>query len=260
MNTAPRSGRLAGRTALITGASRGIGRAIAERLAEHGARVVISSRKLDACEEVAPAIRARGGQAVARACHIGRKEELQALVDATNKEWGRIDILVCNAAVNPYFGPSVNMPDEAYDRIMNSNVRSNFWLCNLAASRMAERGGGSIIIVSSIGANQGSATLGVYGMSKAADYALVRNLAVEWGPHGIRANGIAPGLIKTDFSRALWENEQLLRNVERGTPVRRIGQPEDIGGVAVFLASRAAAYVTGQTLVVDGGITVKEPA
>jgi NAD(P)-dependent dehydrogenase (short-subunit alcohol dehydrogenase family) len=143
---------------------------------------------------------------------------------------------------------------------MNTNVRSNFWLCNLAAARMAANGGGSITIVSSIGANQGSATLGVYGMSKAADFALVRNLAIEWGPQGIRANGIAPGLIKTDFSRALWQNEQLLRNVEQGTPVRRIGQPEDIGGVAVFLASRAAAYLTGQTLVVDGGITVREPA
>jgi NAD(P)-dependent dehydrogenase (short-subunit alcohol dehydrogenase family) len=251
---------LNGQVAVITGSSRGIGRAIAESMAGAGARVVVSSRKPAACESVVESIRAAGGEAIAVPCNVAERSQLEALVGAAVAKWGRLDILVCNAAVNPYFGPMARMPDDAYERIMDTNVRSNFWLCNLAASRMAECGGGSIIIVSSIGANQGSATLGVYGMSKAADYALVRNLAVEWGPHGIRANGIAPGLIKTDFSRALWENEQLLRNVERGTPVRRIGQPEDIGGVAVFLASRAAAYLTGQTLVVDGGITVKEPA
>lgn len=252
--------QLTGQVAIVTGSSRGIGRAIAEAMAGAGARVVVSSRKPAACEYVVESIRAGGGEAIAVPCNVAERSQLEALVHAAIAEWGRLDILVCNAAVNPYYGPMARMPDDAYERIMNTNVRSNFWLCNLAASHMAERGGGSIIIVSSIGANQGSATLGVYGMSKAADYALVRNLAVEWGPHGIRANGIAPGLIKTDFSRALWENEELLRNVERGTPVRRIGQPEDIGGVAVFLASRAAAYLTGQTLVVDGGITVKEPA
>jgi len=248
------------RVAVITGSSRGIGRAIAEAMARAGARVVVSSRKPAACEGVVEAIRAAGGEAIAVPCNVAERAQLEALVARTVEQWGRLDILVCNAAVNPYFGPMARMPDDAYDRIMNTNVRSNFWLCNLAATRMAEQGGGSIIIVSSIGANQGSGTLGVYGMSKAADFALVRNLAIEWGPRGIRANGIAPGLIKTDFSRALWENEQLLHNVEQGTPVRRIGQPEDIGGVAVFLASRAAAYLTGQTLVVDGGITVKEPA
>jgi NAD(P)-dependent dehydrogenase (short-subunit alcohol dehydrogenase family) len=229
-------------------------------MAQAGARVVVSSRKVEACEAVVASIRAAGGEAIAVPCNVAERAQLEALVDATVSRWGRLDILVCNAAVNPYFGPMARMPDDAYERIMSTNVRSNFWLCNLAAARMAEQGGGSIILISSIGANQGSATLGVYGMSKAADYALVRNLAVEWGPRGIRANGIAPGLIKTDFSRALWQNEQLLRNVEQGTPVRRIGQPEDIGGVAVFLASRAAAYLTGQTLVVDGGITVREPA
>jgi NAD(P)-dependent dehydrogenase (short-subunit alcohol dehydrogenase family) len=251
---------LTGQVAVITGSSRGIGRAIAEAMAQAGARVVVSSRKQPACDAVVAAIQGMGGEALAVPCNVGDRAQLVALVDRTIDHWGRIDILVCNAAVNPYFGPMSKMPDDAYDRIMNTNVRSNFWLCNFAAARMAASGGGSIIIVSSIGANQGSSTLGVYGMSKAADFALVRNLAIEWGPQGIRANGIAPGLIKTDFSRALWQNEQLLRNVEQGTPVRRIGQPEDIGGVAVFLASRAAAYLTGQTLVVDGGITVKEPA
>lgn len=251
---------LTGRVAVITGSSRGIGRAIAEAMARAGTRVVVSSRKPAACEAVVAAITAAGGEAVAVPCNIADRAQLEALVNGAVERWGKLDVLVCNAAVNPYFGPMASMPDEAYERIMNANVRSNFWLCNHAAARMAEGGGGSIIIVSSIGANQGSATLGVYGMSKAADFALVRNLAVEWGPRGIRANGIAPGLIKTDFSRALWENEQLLRNVEEGTPVRRIGLPEDVGGVAVFLASRAAAYVTGQTLVVDGGVTIKEPA
>ncbi len=251
---------LTGQVAVITGSSRGIGRAIAEAMARAGARVVVSSRKPAACEAVVDSIRGAGGEAIAVPCNVAERAQLEGLVDAAVTQWGRLDILVCNAAVNPYFGPMASMPDEAYERIMNTNVRSNFWLCNRAASLMAELGGGSITIVSSIGANQGSATLGVYGMSKAADYALVRNLAVEWGPRGIRANGIAPGLIKTDFSRALWENEQLLRAVEGETPARRIGQPDDIAGVAVFLASRAAAYLTGQTLVVDGGITVKEPA
>lgn len=251
---------LKGQVAVITGSSRGIGRAIAEAMAQAGARVVVSSRKPAACDAVVEAIANAGGEAIAVPCNVAERSQLEALVERTIEHWGRLDILVCNAAVNPYFGPMARMPDDAYERIMNTNVRSNFWLCNLAAARMAANGGGSITIVSSIGANQGSATLGVYGMSKAADFALVRNLAIEWGPQGIRANGIAPGLIKTDFSRTLWQNEQLLRNVEQGTPVRRIGQPEDIGGVAVFLASRAAAYLTGQTLVVDGGITVREPA
>jgi NAD(P)-dependent dehydrogenase (short-subunit alcohol dehydrogenase family) len=193
-------------------------------------------------------------------CNVSDKTQLQGLVDMAVKTWGRLDILVCNAAVNPYYGPMATMPEDAYDKVMNCNVKSNFLLCNMAAPHMAANRNGSIIIVSSIGGNQGSATLAAYGISKAADFALTKNLAIEWGPQGIRANCIAPGLIKTDFSRALWENAKLLKNVEEGTPVRRIGQPEDVGGVAVFLASRAAAYITGQTLNVDGGITVKEPA
>jgi NAD(P)-dependent dehydrogenase (short-subunit alcohol dehydrogenase family) len=251
---------LTGRVAIITGSSRGIGRAIAENMAGAGARVVVSSRKAEACEAVVEAIRSRGGEAIAIPCNISDSEALQGLVAGAVGHFGRLDILVCNAAVNPYYGPMATMPESAYDKIMQCNVKSNFLLCNLAAPHIAESGGGSIIIVSSIGGNQGSATLGVYGISKAAAFALVRNLAIEWGGKGIRANCIAPGLIKTDFSRALWENEALLRNVEKGTPVRRIGLPEDIGGVAVFLASRAAAYITGQTVVVDGGLTVKEPA
>lgn len=251
---------LKGKVAVVTGSSRGIGRSIAECMAKAGARVVVSSRKLEACEKVVEAIRAAGGEAVAVACNVSDKAQLQSLVDTAVQTWGRLDILVCNAAVNPYFGPMQTMPEESYDKIMNCNVKANFLLCNMAAPRMADAGGGSILIVSSIGGNQGSGTLGVYGISKAADFALTRNLAIEHGPKGIRANCIAPGLIKTDFSRALWQNEQLLKSVEEGTPVRRIGVPDDIGGVAVFLSSRAAAYITGQTLVVDGGITVREPA
>jgi NAD(P)-dependent dehydrogenase (short-subunit alcohol dehydrogenase family) len=251
---------LTGQVAIITGSSRGIGRAVAESMARAGARIVVSSRKAEACDKVVEAIRAEGGEAIAIPCNISDTDALTALVDGAISRFGRLDILVCNAAVNPYFGPMADMPESAYDKIMQCNVKSNFLLCNLAAPHMAATGGGNIIIVSSIGGNQGSATLGVYGISKAADFALVRNLAIEWGGKGIRANCIAPGLIKTDFSRALWENEALLRHVEKGTPVRRIGVPEDISGVAVFLASQAAAYITGQTLVVDGGLTVREPA
>lgn len=251
---------LTGRVAVITGSSRGIGRAIAECMARAGAKVVVSSRKPAACQAVADAITAEDGEAIVIPCNVSEKEQLQNLIDQTMARFGRLDILVCNAAVNPYFGPMAKMPDEAYDKIMHSNVRSNFWLCNMAAPHMAAGGGGSIIIVSSIGGRQGSPTLAVYGMSKAADTSLAMSLAVEWGAAGIRANCIAPGLIKTDFSKALWENEKLLQHVEQGTPARRMGEPADIGGVAVFLASRAAAYMTGQTLVVDGGITIKEPS
>ena len=196
-----------------------------------GAKVVVSSRKPAACQAVVDAITAEGGEAIVVPCNVSEKEQLQNLIDQTVARFGRLDILVCNAAVNPYFGSMAKMPDEVYDKIMNSNVRSNFWLCNMAAPHMVASGGGSIIIVSSIGSRQGSPTLAVYGMSKAADSSLAMSLAVEWGADGIRANCIAPGLIKTDFSKALWENETLLKHVEQGTPARRMGEPADIGGV-----------------------------
>lgn len=251
---------LEGRVAVITGSSRGIGRSIAEQMARAGARVVVSSRKPEACDKVVQGIREAGGEAVTIPCSLSDRAQLDNLVDATIAQFGRLDVLVCNAAVNPYFGPMATMPEDAYDKIMACNLKANFILCNRAAARMADGGGGSIIIVSSIGGNQGSDTLAAYGMSKAADSSLAKSLAIEWGPKGIRANCIAPGLIRTDFSKALWQNAALLQKVERGTPLRRIGEPDDIGGVAVFLASRAADYLTGQTLVVDGGLTVKEPA
>lgn len=246
---------LAGKVAVVTGSSKGIGRAIAERLAEHGARVVVSSRKADACETVAAGIRARGGEAIVVPCHIARKEDLQALVDRTVARWGGIDVLVCNAAVNPYLGPAAGASDEVYERIMGANVRSNFWLCNMVLPGMAARGGGSVIIVSSIGGLRGSAQLGLYAISKAADMQLARNICVEWGPKNIRANAIAPGLIRTDFARALWEDPVLYRKRTRDTPLQRIGEPDEIAGAAVFLASPAGSFVTGQTIVIDGGTT-----
>ena len=251
---------MSGQVAVITGSSRGIGRAIAERMAEHGARVVVSSRSMAACEPVVAAIRARGGQAIAAACNIGRKEELQALVDRTVAEWGRIDALVCNAAVNPHFGPMSTIPDDAWDRIMGSNVRSNLWLVNMVAPGMAARGGGSVIIVSSIAGLRGSPVIGAYGVSKATDMQLVRNLAVEWGGRGIRANAIAPGLVRTDFAKALWEDPALLHKRTRDTPLGRIGEPDEIAGAAVFLAAPAGRFMTGQTIVIDGGVLAGPPA
>ena len=251
---------LSGQVAVVTGSSKGIGRAIAERMAEHGARVVVSSRKADACETVAAGIRGRGGQALVVPCNIGRKDELRALVDRTLAEWGRIDTLVCNAAVNPHFGPSIGIPDDAWDRIMGSNVRSNHWLCNMVLPGMAAQGGGAVIVVSSIAGLRGSVNLGAYGISKAADMQLVRNLAVEWGPRGVRANCIAPGLVRTDFARALWEDADNLRRRTRDTPLHRIGEPDEIAGAAVFLAGAAGRFMTGQTMVIDGGVLAGAPA
>ncbi len=247
---------LTGKVAVVTGSSRGIGRAIAERLAEHGAKVVVSSRKAEACEPVAAGIRARGGEAIVVPCHIARKEALAELVERTVAHWGGIDVLVCNAAVNPYLGPAAGASDEVYERVMGANVRSNFWLCNMVLPGMAERGGGSVIIISSIGGLRGSAQLGLYAISKAADMQLARNICVEWGPRNIRANAIAPGLVRTDFARALWEDPVLYRKRTKDTPLQRIGEPDEIAGAAVFLASAAGSFVTGQTLVIDGGTTI----
>ncbi|HEX3465146.1 MAG TPA: SDR family oxidoreductase [Candidatus Elarobacter sp.] len=247
---------MTGRVALITGSSRGIGRAIAERMAEAGAKVVISSRKADACEAVAAGIRERGGSAIAQAASISDKAALQALVDRTLAEWGRIDVLVCNAAVNPYFGPLLSITDEAFDKIMASNVRSNIWLCSMVIPQMAERGDGSVIVVSSIAGVKGNTHLGAYGISKAADLQLVRNLAVEWGPKNVRVNAIAPAIIRTDFARKLWEDPEIYAAAVRGYPLRRIGEPDEVAGPAVFLASKAGSFITGAVLMVDGGMTI----
>lgn len=247
---------LAGQSVLVTGSSRGIGRAIAERMAQAGARVVISSRKQDACDEVAQQIRAGGGQAIAHACNISSKSELEQLVARTRAEFGRIDVLICNAAVNPHFGPSQEIPDSAFQKVLDNNIRSNHWLCQMVIPEMAERRSGSVIIVSSVGGLKGSTTLGTYGMSKAADMALARNLAVEWGPRNVRVNCIAPGLVRTDFAKALWDNPEIYEQTIQRYPLRRIGEPDEIAGTAIFLASAAGSFITGQTIVVDGGSTV----
>ncbi len=247
---------LSGQVAVITGSSRGIGRSIAEHMAALGAKVVISSRKAEPCEEVASAIRKAGGDAIVIPCNISRKAEVEALIKGTLDKWGRIDSLVCNAAVNPYYGPVAGLSDEAFDKIMGSNVKSNIWLTNLAVPGMIAQGGGTIIIVSSIAGLKGNAIIGAYGISKAADFALARNLAVEHGQHNIRVNCIAPGLIKTDFAKALWEDEKAVKARNAVTPLRRIGEPDEIGGIAAFLASKAANFVTGQVIVADGGVTI----
>ena len=247
---------LEGKVAIVTGSSRGIGRSIAEHLSAAGAKVVISSRKADACKQVADSINGTGGEAIAVAANISDKAQLENLVSATQEQWGQIDVLVCNAASNPYYGPMADMPDEAFDKILHNNIVSNHWLANMVLPGMAQRKDGAIIIVSSIGGLKGSGVLGAYAISKAADMQLARNLAIEWGPHNVRVNCIAPGLIRTDFARALWENPEVLGHYEKQTPLRRIGEPEDIGGIAVLLASRAGAFITGQTIVADGGVTI----
>ena len=249
---------LDGQVAIITGSSRGIGRAIALRMAEHGAKVVVSSRKVAACEEVVKTIQDKYGKdrAIAIAANISSKDDLANLVAETESHWGQVDVLVCNAASNPYYGPQAGITDEQFRKILDNNIVANHWLINLVAPKMIKRKAGSIIIVSSIGGLRGSPVIGAYCISKAADMQLARNLAVEYGPHNVRVNCIAPGLIKTDFARALWEDEAMLKERMVTTPLRRIGEPDEIAGAAVFLASQAGSYVTGQSLVVDGGVTI----
>lgn len=249
---------MTGKVALVTGSSRGIGKSIAEHLARAGARVVISSRKAEACQAVAGQLQADGHEAMAVACNVSYKDQLQHLVDTTLAHWGRIDALVCNAATNPVYGPLKDMPDAAFDKIMGTNVRSTFWLCNMVLPQMAEHGDGAVVVISSIAALRGNPAIGTYGISKAAEAQLARNLAVEWGAHNIRVNAIAPGLVRTDFARALWENPGLLKETESKTPLRRIGEPDDIGGLALFLASPMARFITGQVIVADGGVTITD--
>jgi NAD(P)-dependent dehydrogenase (short-subunit alcohol dehydrogenase family) len=244
------------KVALITGSSRGIGKAIAEAMAAAGAKVVISSRKADACEKVAAGIRDAGGEACSIPCNVSDLDQLQSLVDATQAQWEKIDVLVCNAAVNPHFGSSLDISEEAYDKTMTTNIKNVLWLCRAVIPQMAERRDGVIIIVSSIAGLKGTHHLGTYALSKAADMQLTRNLAVEWGARNIRVNCIAPGLVRTDFARALWEDPDNYARAVAAYPLGRLGECEDIAGAAVFLAARAGAWITGQTLVIDGGTTI----
>ena len=247
---------LTGKVAVITGSTKGIGKAIAERMAEHGAKVVISSRKVGPCEDVAGAINAAyPGAAIAVPANISSKDDLQRLVDEARNAFGKIDILVCNAASNPYYGPMSGISDEAFRKILDNNIVSNNWLIQMVAPEMKERKDGAVIIISSIGGLRGTGVIGAYAISKAADMQLARNLAQELSPSNIRINCIAPGLVKTDFAKALWDTPEAERRSSIGTPLRRLGEPDDIAGAAVLLASRAGSWMTGQTIVVDGGST-----
>ncbi len=245
---------LSGKVALVTGSTRGIGRSIAEELARAGAKVAISSRKAEACQQVRIELEKQNLEVLAQPCNVSRKEDLQALVDAAMAKWGRIDIVVANAASNPYYGPLTDIGDEAFDKIFANNLKSVLWLAAMTLPGM--KNGGSFTLVGSIGGLIANTVIGAYGMSKAAGHHLVRNLAAEWGPKNVRVNAIAPGLIKTEFARALWEDEKRAAERVSNTPLRRLGEPRDIGGIAVFLASDAAAFITGQVIVADGGVTI----
>src|SRR6476619_1471195 len=247
---------LSGKVAVVTGSSKGIGKAIAMHLALAGAKVVVSSRKAPVCEQAADEIRKAGGDATVIPCNISDKAQVEKLIAETGKQLGPVDVLVCNAASNPYYGPNEKLPDEVFMKVMQNNILSNMWLVNLCLPDMRAKKDGSIMIVSSIGGVRASTVIGAYCISKAADMQLARNLAAEYGPDNIRVNTIAPGLVKTEFARVLYEDPQRRAAREAATPLRRLGEPDDIAGVALMLASRAGAFITGQTIIVDGGTTI----
>jgi NAD(P)-dependent dehydrogenase (short-subunit alcohol dehydrogenase family) len=249
---------LTGTVAIVTGSTKGIGKAAADALAAQGAKVVISSRNQDACDAVAAEIDARhgAGSALAVAASISNKAALEHLVAETRRAFGQIDVLVCNAASNPYYGPLEGIADEQFRKILDNNILASHWLIQMVAPEMRERKDGSIILVSSVGGLRGSPVIGAYNISKAADFQLARNYAVEFGPDNVRVNCIAPGLVKTDFARALWEDPERIKATNETTPLRRIGEPEDIAGAVVYLASKASAFMTGQAMVIDGGVTI----
>jgi len=244
---------------LVTGSSKGIGKSVAAQCAYAGAKVIISSRKINACEETANEINSNVGDEVAFPiqANIGDKTQLENLVNEAREKIGRIDVLVCNAATNPFLGSSLDIPEEAFDKIINNNIKSNHLLANLVLPEMIKRKDGVIIIISSISGFKGNEILGTYAMTKAADMALARNLAVEFGKHNIRSNTIAPGLIKTDMAKAIWDNPDTLKTFTETNPMLRIGEPDEIGGIAVMLASDAGRYINGHTIVADGGATIK---
>jgi NAD(P)-dependent dehydrogenase (short-subunit alcohol dehydrogenase family) len=247
---------LAGKVAIVTGSSRGIGKSVAELLASAGATVVVSSRKADACEGVAAGIRDAGFKALAVPCNVSHPQDIDALISTVTDQLGQIDVLVLNAAVNPYMGPMLDIDERAWHKTFDANVGGVLRMCQRVIPGMAQRRDGAVIIVSSIAGLKGTSALGAYAVSKAADMQMARNLADEWGHANVRVNCIAPGLIRTDFARALWENPERLQRALQGYPLGRIGEPEDIAGAALYLACPAGAFVTGQTLVVDGGSTI----
>jgi NAD(P)-dependent dehydrogenase (short-subunit alcohol dehydrogenase family) len=241
------------KVAIVTGSTRGIGLAIAQAFGQAGAKIVVSSRKKENCEDGLKHLKSQGIEAISQPCNMSKRDQVEQLVNKAVSQYGRLDIVVGNAAANPFYGPLTDIEDAAFEKIFATNLQSNLWLCKAALPYIASAGGGSVIMISSIAALRGSKGIGAYGVSKAALIQLTRNLAVEWGPSGIRVNSIAPGLIKTEFARELWEDPERLEKIENRTPLRRIGTPEDIAGVALFLASDASAYVTGQVIVADGG-------
>ena len=245
------------KVAIITGSSRGIGKGIAVRFSELGAKIIVSSRKIDACEQVVKEIVGSGGIASSFECNISSKNACEGLVNFAKEKYGKIDILVCNAASNPYYGKLAEIPDESFDKIMNNNVKSNLWLCKSSIPYLKKNeNGSSIIIVSSIAGLQGVNNLGAYSISKTADIGLIRSLAVELGKYRINVNGLCPGIIKTDFARALWENPEILKDVESYSPLQRIGTTDEVAGAAILLASKPGAFITGQVITMDGGITI----
>ena len=249
---------LAGKVAVVTGSTRGIGRAIVEEMARAGAKVVVSSRKADACERTTSELKAAGHEAIGVPCNVGYKDQCQKLIDAALAAWERIDVLVLNAAINPYFGPMQEMTDEVFDKMISTNLKAQLWLCKMVCPQMATRGEGAIVIISSIAALRGNSLQGMYGLCKAADIQLARNLALEWGAKGVRANAIAPGLVKTDFAKVLYEDPERLKRRLSAIALGRLGEPQDIAGLAVCLASNAGRFITGQTIVADGGETIRE--
>ena len=249
----PVSFRLDERVALVTGGSRGIGRAIAHALAAQGAAVAVASRKAEACAQVVAEIEAEGGRALSAPGNVGHPDDCRAMVEQVMSRWGRLDILVNNAATNPQFGPLLSADEGQIDKIWEVNVKGAWRLCRLSVDAWMAGHGGSIINIASVGGIRPDPLIAAYGASKAALISITRALAVELGPQGVRVNAIAPGLVRTDFSRVLWENPELRERTTATTALRRVAEPEEIAGAAVFLASDAASFVTGSVLAVDGG-------